>query len=287
MGKTHEMLRQTHTHGDGTREWLITLGTEPLLPAYGLHAVGWAEADIGYNFTYPEAREPLLYFSLKGSGEVWIEGKWQPFPAGTAFLSPRKTPRGYRAVAGMPWQTCWILFRDDTVITDPLPRLITASGHLVHLAIQGCVHEHQEHNDRTQMEYWVQLIDGYARRIGGRHGDGSSPPRLREVWEKVSADLAAGWTVQRLAKIASLSEESIRRLSLLETKRTPMEHVTHLRMRTAASLLILHPFSVAEVALRVGYANAFAFSTAFKREFGVSPAQYRRRLFEFENDKPV
>nr|WP_326693125.1 helix-turn-helix domain-containing protein [Streptomyces sp. NBC_01795] len=35
--------------------------------------------------------------------------------------------------------------------------------------------------------------------------------------------------------------------------------------------------TLATVAGRVGFANAFALSAAFKREHGISPSEYRRR----------
>ena len=47
-------------------------------------------------------------------------------------------------------------------------------------------------------------------------------------------------------------------------------------MREAAALLSSESYKLAEVARRVGYDNVFAFSTAFKRQFGTAPAYFRR-----------
>lgn len=55
-----------------------------------------------------------------------------------------------------------------------------------------------------------------------------------------------------------------------------MQHVTHLRMRHACSLLLLSEQKLLAVASAVGYDNAFAFSVAFKRHIDVAPAGYRK-----------
>jgi AraC-like DNA-binding protein len=55
-----------------------------------------------------------------------------------------------------------------------------------------------------------------------------------------------------------------------------MSYLAGWRLALAADLLRQHPDSTLEaVARQVGYGSAFALSTAFKREFGVSPRQYR------------
>jgi transcriptional regulator GlxA family with amidase domain len=59
-----------------------------------------------------------------------------------------------------------------------------------------------------------------------------------------------------------------------------MRYVTRLRLRHAASLLASHIYSVELVARKVGYTNAFAFSTAFKREMGASPSDYSLTIQE-------
>jgi AraC-like DNA-binding protein len=56
----------------------------------------------------------------------------------------------------------------------------------------------------------------------------------------------------------------------------PMAYLTGLRLAQAADMLRETDTTLETVARRVGYSTAFALSTAFKREHGVSPQEYRR-----------
>lgn len=68
-----------------------------------------------------------------------------------------------------------------------------------------------------------------------------------------------------------------RRLCLWQLGRSPMQQVTSLRLHRAADLLASTRMKVEEVSQTVGYENAFAFSTAFKKWVGWSPSDYRTR----------
>lgn len=54
-----------------------------------------------------------------------------------------------------------------------------------------------------------------------------------------------------------------------------MAYLTWWRMTTAASLLQDTDLPLPALAAKVGYGSPFAFSHAFKREFGVAPGKYR------------
>jgi AraC-like DNA-binding protein len=63
-----------------------------------------------------------------------------------------------------------------------------------------------------------------------------------------------------------------------QTGMSPMAYVIHLRMQRAAALLQWAEASVAEIAARVGYEDAYYFSRLFRSVFGVSPRAYRQHL---------
>jgi transcriptional regulator GlxA family with amidase domain len=127
----------------------------------------------------------------------------------------------------------------------------------------------------TVLDKWVELMVAYARRIGKR----SERRRRRDLaalWERVDTNLAHPWTCRGLAEEANISGETLRRLCHRENDHGPMRHLAELRMRRAAMLLESTELKVDAIARMVGYSSAFAFSTAFKRQVGHSPAQYRQ-----------
>ena len=62
--------------------------------------------------------------------------------------------------------------------------------------------------------------------------------------------------------------------------RTELSRVTDWRLSLASEYLSEPSATVASVGSRVGYESPFTFSTAFKRQFGLSPAQYRRTTYQ-------
>jgi AraC-like DNA-binding protein len=58
----------------------------------------------------------------------------------------------------------------------------------------------------------------------------------------------------------------------------PLTYLARWRLQLAARLLQTTQKAILHVAMDVGYESEAAFSRAFKREFGLPPAQYRRKL---------
>ncbi|WP_020384912.1 AraC family transcriptional regulator [Kribbella catacumbae] len=80
------------------------------------------------------------------------------------------------------------------------------------------------------------------------------------------------WTLASLAEVASVSRTTLARRFTELTGESPLGYLTDLRMTLAADLLAEPGSSVGAVARRIGYADAFSFSAAFKRERGISPS---------------
>jgi AraC-like DNA-binding protein len=87
---------------------------------------------------------------------------------------------------------------------------------------------------------------------------------------------AEPWTVARLAAEMAMSRSAFAARFAALVGEPPLQYLARWRMTLAARLLRDERRSVAEVAGRVGYANAVAFTKAFARVQGVGPGAYRR-----------
>lgn len=85
------------------------------------------------------------------------------------------------------------------------------------------------------------------------------------------------WTVEELAKRASLSRATFAKRFTTAVGQPPLTYLTWWRMTTAARLLHRTDIQIHAIAQRCGYSSEYAFSKAFKREYGIPPNQYRRR----------
>ncbi|MGG1947765.1 AraC family transcriptional regulator [Trinickia sp. NRRL B-1857] len=91
------------------------------------------------------------------------------------------------------------------------------------------------------------------------------------------------WTVAQLAKQAALSRSAFFDRFSRAVGMAPMEYLHAWRMAMARKMLIQKEGSVAQVAQRVGYGSASAFSVAFARYVGVPPSRYAQAQMETEH----
>ena len=83
-------------------------------------------------------------------------------------------------------------------------------------------------------------------------------------------------SLDELAVRFSVSKQGLIRKFKRFTGRTPMEHLTHIRISHARRLLRDTLHSVSEIALCCGYENVYYFSNVFKQQTGMRPTDYRK-----------
>lgn len=88
------------------------------------------------------------------------------------------------------------------------------------------------------------------------------------------------WTVAQLAKVAVLSRSAFFERFRRAVGVAPMEYLLAWRMVMAKNMLRRKQGGVAEIAERVGYGSASAFSVAFTRYVGLPPTRYAREQVE-------
>jgi len=102
-------------------------------------------------------------------------------------------------------------------------------------------------------------------------------PRLACVLDGILDRPGADHTVDSLAETASMSRSAFAEHFSEAFGRPPMGFVNQMRMQLAKRLLQQQgsTLSVDEIATRVGFSSRSHFSRAFKKHYGVSPAEYK------------
>jgi AraC-like DNA-binding protein len=87
---------------------------------------------------------------------------------------------------------------------------------------------------------------------------------------------AHSWTLANLAREVGVSRSVLSERFRHFLGESPIAYLTRWRLRLGARALTSTGHSVAQIALDVGYESEAAFNRAFKREYGIPPARYRR-----------
>ena len=85
------------------------------------------------------------------------------------------------------------------------------------------------------------------------------------------------WTVDDLGREAGMSRSAFAERFALLIGEPPMQYLTRWRLALAARTLKEGRESIVRIAEQVGYDSEAAFNRAFKREFGMPPATWRRQ----------
>jgi AraC-like DNA-binding protein len=101
----------------------------------------------------------------------------------------------------------------------------------------------------------------------------------RQVLRAVTAFFAApekAWTLPDLAKAAGMSRTRFAESFKAVTGQTPKRIISRMRLTAIARKLASAALSVETAAAEAGYGSSAAFVRAFQREFGETPARWRR-----------
>jgi AraC-like DNA-binding protein len=90
------------------------------------------------------------------------------------------------------------------------------------------------------------------------------------------AEPTRAWTVDDLSRAVALSRSALAERFAALVGESPMHYLTRWRLARAAQMLREGRQPVMRVAERSGYESETAFNRAFKREFGIPPATWRK-----------
>ncbi len=277
MSPPLRFLSETHLIGENCAEHMIDEADFPILRNAPFRWVGWSELKPPYRLVRRCSVHSHIVVCLRGRGRALVGDQVREWRPGQVLLAPVGVHHAFEIAGAGPWKIAWVFFNDSEA-APALPRrevqLIESSGQEFAEAVRLLVREAAGPADPAVMEGLVAALNGWARRLTGSN---TGDPRLWQLWADVEKSLSHAWTLAELAGRVHVSEEHLRRLCQRHLQCSPAEHLAHLRLRRAATLLRSSARTLEDIALQVGYGSVYSFSVAFKRWSGSSPGRFRGR----------
>jgi AraC family transcriptional regulator, alkane utilization regulator len=212
-------------------------------------------------------------------------------PVKTPHLEPvRYGGRGARTIMVCGW------FGYEQDVPNPLfaamPRLFRSSirerpsGPWLEASVKYAVHEAAAGQPgsgavatKVAESLFVETLRGYIDSLPPRHLGwlaGLRDPQIGACLRLMHGEPARDWSVESLAAEIHVSRSVLAQRFTEMVGMPPIQYLIRWRLAMAARLLRSASSTLIRVAEVVGYESEASFSRAFKKEFGVSPGQWRR-----------
>ena len=258
------------------RRWMRNEPVCPLLSEHSIAHCGIMKTRPPYEIVRGNQGGTFMLACLKGEGVVLADGKWKRIHAGQACLLPPFVMNSLKCLAGKSWKFVWVRYSESRESKPIVTALSPVSGTFdpapLKAAVEGLNAECHAENALPALHHWTELIHHYVLRFAQPH---ETDERLWRVWRKVETDLRHSWTLDELAETGCMSGEHLRRICHKELGRSPMQHLTHLRLQKARHLLSISNDKVEVVAKQVGFESLTSFSNTFLKWIGCRPSSFR------------
>lgn len=103
--------------------------------------------------------------------------------------------------------------------------------------------------------------------------------RIAFLQKQIQSNLQKNWGIEELAQIVNLSPTHLLKLFRIHTGTSPIQYLRDQRLETARELLENSFDRIKEIQSQVGIHNAAHFTRDFKAKFGVTPSEYRKKIW--------
>lgn len=234
----------------------------------------------GNSFTGADRNGYRLHFVVAGAGSY----NGTPIRAGQFFLSFPMKPEHYYPDSEDPWEYFWF-----SILGPDVPLLLETAG--IHREI-GTIRNFDQvlrfyrqvllpdfRNVATQ-QYGMAVLNlllSYVQSDSPAEKSSVVDVHVHRACSFIDARYHENISMSDISEFVHLDERYLYNIFKQKIGVSPKQYLCEKRYRAACNLLRRTKLSIADVAVSVGFANSFYFSSFFKSRSGLSPSQYRTR----------
>ena len=252
-------------------------------------------------------------YCIDGRGRIILGENEIPYHPGMLTVIPKNCPHTTISERGAKSYWEYIFFEPEMILNDIYPnrrmfvkkieKLVNSDGRyfekeeneelvgIVRIIMEEC---------RRRKRYSGECIRGLLHslmmtlaRYGDAQGTATEPEpgllsqkggiyHISSALEYISKWYMESIKLSTLADICNLSETHFRRLFVEYMNMTPVEYINLIRVQQACELMQKTPYSMEELAMKVGYTTVSTFNRNFKKIIGTSPYQYKKNSSKYQ-----
>lgn len=229
----------------------------------------------------------LLHVILKGRGIYQYKGQTYALSAGDAFLIPPAEVTYYQADEREPWSYAWVgfdgkavpeilartVFSDTFVFRNEAPESVTL---LTDQMKKLCETFFQSPEDQLSAAGNLLLLFSFMKKKAPETSQEPTQIYLQKAKEYLENNYAYPIRISDVARYTGIDRTYLYRIFMEKEKLSPKQYLLRHRLRMAVEMLCTTSYSITEIALSCGFHDASSFSGCFRKEFHVSPRDFRQ-----------
>lgn len=232
----------------------------------------------------------LFHYIVSGKGRFFppYSNEGIELTAGQGFLMSPDTICSYSADTTEPWEYYWIEFNGIQAkqsmklagfTDDHLSYTSLADKRIVDITqIFSDILESSLNREYLLLGKMYQLLDLLIQHSSHQVSTTQNEITniyLRRAIDYIKQNYQEKISVEDIANHCNLNKIYFARLFKAELSLTPSKFLTRYRLNKAADLLLNTKLSIQCISEEIGYSNQFNFSAAFKKNYNLSPFEFR------------
>lgn len=266
----------------------------PNLPAISFVGKNWVPLSVLDNLHFHNCLE--IGFCRSGTGTIYVENQKFPYQPEDICVIPANTPHMViRNTENSQWEyfafdpvhffpgELWEELENADILTDYNPAFPNILPPEMNQRIKTLIHKIFSEFSMQRSSYKYSLkglfvclcteLTNYESKTLPSATE-ISAFRIRPALLLIHQHYGEKLTCPDLARACSLSETHFRRIFKAITSLLPLEYLNHFRIRKSCSLLLLHKYSIHEIAQISGFSTLSSYNRSFQKVLHCSPSQW-------------